>query len=294
MDSVYENLEIPSMPQVITRILEINENDLTLSVQELEAIISSDPNLVSKILKLANSPFYSRSNNISDLNRALSLLGFKSVKSLTLLVSIAKLLPRITQNSNIQKNLWMHSIIIAVTAKALAARIGDKKNQEVFFLAGLLRHIGQLIIYSRFPSSYESALKQSFNGLDVESLQKNELHLFGISTFILSEYAMEKWNFPGEFVRVADIIDYTPEEVFKKAGLTGTVVCFAEILASLKEAEDAKEANKSLIEKLTGFKNQYYRHFSLSNEDIDYIENKLPESFKDNEFYNFCEELFLL
>jgi HD-like signal output (HDOD) protein len=293
MESIYENLELPSMPQVVTRILEINENDITIGVNQLESLISSDPNLVSKILKLANSPFYSRSNNIADLGRALSLLGFKSIKSLTLLVSVAKLLPNLSQNTTTQKNLWMNSIIIAVTAKTLSVKLGQKAIQEKAFLSGLLRHIGQLILYSRFPTSYETALKQSSDGMDIEALQKYELHLFGVSTFSLSGFAMEKWNFPAEFINVSTIMEYSPVEIDKVAGVLGNIVCFAEILTFHRKLKELN-LNKSLLTTLENLIEEYFKFFSVGNTDIDFIKNKLQDSFKDNDFYGFCEELFAL
>jgi len=293
MESIYENLDLPSMPQVVTRILEINENDITIGINQLESLISSDPNLVSKILKLANSPFYSRSNNISDLSRALSLLGFKSIKSLTLLVSVAKLLPNLSQNTVTQKDLWMNSIIIAVTAKTLAIKFGHKNIQEKAFLGGLLRRIGQLILYSRFPTSYETALKQSCDGMDMEALQKYELHLFGVTTFSLSEFAMEKWNFPEEFVHISQITEYSPVEIEKTAGILGNLICFSEIITHYKKAMTLQN-NKALISKFENLMNEYFKYFSAGSAEIDFIKNKLNDSFKNNEFYAFCEELFSL
>ncbi|MDH4263155.1 MAG: HDOD domain-containing protein [Spirochaetia bacterium] len=293
MESIYDKLEIPSMPQVVTRILEINENDITIGINQLEALISSDPNLVSKILKLANSPFYSRSNNITDLGRALSLLGFKSIKSLTLLVSVAKLLPNLSQNSATQKSLWMNSIIIAVTAKTLLIRLGHKNTQEKGFLGGLLRHIGQLILYSRFPSSYETALKQSSDGMDIKALQKYELHLFGVTTFSLSEYAMGKWNFPEEFIKITSINQYSIAETEKVAGLLGNIVCFAEIITYHRKLKETS-LNKELTTEFEGLIEEYFKWFSVSVTDKNFIENGLQESFKNDEFYEFCEELFAL
>lgn len=293
MESIYANLELPSMPQVITRILEIDENDIQIGVNQLESLISSDPNLVSKVLKLANSPFYSRSNNISDLNRALSLLGFKSIKSLTLLVSIAKLIPTLSQNTGIQKSLWMNSIMTAVTAKTLANRLNQKPLQEKAFLGGLLRHIGQLILYSRFPSSYESALKQSSNGLDPENLQKYELHLFGATTFSLTEFAMHKWNFPQEFVAVAETESYEPQEVENKSGLLGSIICFAEIIVSFNRAR-SENSDEKILSHYSELIKKYVEHFSLSQQEADFIKNKISESFKENDFYAFCEELFAI
>lgn len=281
------------MPQVISKILEINEDELDIGINQIESIISSDPNLVSKILKLANSPFYSRSNNITDINRALTLLGFKSIKSITLLVSVSTLLPNLSQNTSAQRKLWMDSIIIAVTGKTIAAKTGNNKIQEKVFLAGLLRHIGQLILYSRFPSSYDGILAQTTGGMDLEKLQGQEKEIFGITTPELTKFAMEKWNFPKEFENTAEITSYSPGEVNQKAGIIGLIVCMSELLLYIKNLGTEKN-NPELKDKLSQSLEEYFSFMNIPEKTVNFIKNDLQNTFKQNEFYAFCEELFAL
>ena len=84
--------ELPTLPTVITRILSLLE-DANTNATDITEAISRDPALTSKILKVANSAYYGFSQLISDLERAVALLGFNMVKSLALSIGVMKTLP---------------------------------------------------------------------------------------------------------------------------------------------------------------------------------------------------------
>ena len=83
--------DLPVFPQVAIKILQIQEENIDISFKELESIILLDPALTAKILKVANSALYARQREITNLQQALTLLGFKMVKSLVLLVSASNI-----------------------------------------------------------------------------------------------------------------------------------------------------------------------------------------------------------
>src|SRR5580704_6773132 len=84
--------ELPTLPAVATRVLQVTADEQS-SIQEIVAIISSDAALTARILQLvhrADSPV--RSEAIT-LERAVVLLGFESLRSAVLAVSIIEKLP---------------------------------------------------------------------------------------------------------------------------------------------------------------------------------------------------------
>src|SRR5512136_2368091 len=78
--------DIPIMPQVATRVLQLQEDNLDISFKELEKIILLDPAITARILKVANSALYARQREIKNVQQAITLLGFKMIKSMILLV----------------------------------------------------------------------------------------------------------------------------------------------------------------------------------------------------------------
>ena len=82
---------MPVIPDIATKILSIAESHIEISFKELEETIKIDPGLSAKILRVANSALYSRQKEITNLQMAITLLGFKNIKSLVLLVTASSL-----------------------------------------------------------------------------------------------------------------------------------------------------------------------------------------------------------
>ena len=289
---IYEKLDLPPMPQVINKILEIDENDINLSLSELHTLISSDPGLVSKIIKLANSPFYSRMNNITDLQTAMQMLGFKSIKSLTLLISVSRLIPNAARNLVVQRELWMRAIVRALITKQLAAKTGNRAVQESLFMMALLKNIGQHIMQSRFPSHYDNIFQEADSGADLDKLHALEEETFSISSNRLSMLIMERWNFPSEFRCAASLEFNSPEEIVSSCGANSVLVNFGEIILFYKRLTENIPDTEAYQEKFKTLFQAHADYLGFDAKQKDYFENKVDSLFAEDDLYAFCEELF--
>ncbi len=290
--SFFSKIEIPPMPQVVNKILEIDENNIELSFDELRTLISADPGLVTKILKLANSPFYSRMNNITDLQQAISLLGFKSIKSLTLLVSISRLIPDQARNLEIQRELWMRSIMRGLITKTAAQKMGMRSEQESAFMMALLRNIGQFIMQSRFPGIYDQMFGKSHMGMDKQALSALEDENFGISSDRMSKLIMQRWNFPDEFICIATVSPDDPEAAQSGCGSKAALVCFAEVILFLKRFTKHIPDNRQYRDYYADLYEKYVTFYKLDDKNRDFFLNKLESTFQSDDLFAFCEELF--
>ena len=77
---------IATLPEVTVKIIELVE-DPTSTAQDLHKIISNDPALCSRILKVVNSAFYGLPRQIGSINRAIVLLGLNAVKNIAIAAS---------------------------------------------------------------------------------------------------------------------------------------------------------------------------------------------------------------
>jgi hypothetical protein len=93
-DYIEQLKDIPVMPEVAAKVARLTEDRLEISFRELETIIKTDPGLTAKILKIANSALYARQREIKSLQMAITLLGFKNIKSLVLLITASGFFPR--------------------------------------------------------------------------------------------------------------------------------------------------------------------------------------------------------
>src|SRR3990167_4402493 len=74
---------IPTLPDMLSKINRMMLNPRT-SAKEVAQIISSDPSITSKVLRVVNSSFYGFPNRISTITHAIVILGFNTVKSIVL------------------------------------------------------------------------------------------------------------------------------------------------------------------------------------------------------------------
>ena len=136
---------MPSLPTSVTKILEICNNPQT-SPADLNHVISLDPVLVGRVLKLINSAYYGLGQPVTNLARAIIMLGINTVKNLALSTAV---MGSLSSKKNAQglnmEGFWRHSLCVGVSAKLLAKKRGiDIKQTEEYFTAGLLHDIGKI------------------------------------------------------------------------------------------------------------------------------------------------------
>ncbi|MBD3217984.1 MAG: HDOD domain-containing protein [candidate division Zixibacteria bacterium] len=184
--------EIFSLPQTLLEILQEVEND-DWSAKSMAAIISRDPGLTARVLKMANSSFYSRGAEISTVNRAVLVLGASMVKCLALSVAIFNPVGEIKKKLDFDiRSLYTHYLSTAIGARQLAEKTGFAKTEEAF-TAGLLHDIGMIYILKVAPAEYVDLLKQYEHG---EDLVKLERELFDTDHAEVGYLISRKWKLP--------------------------------------------------------------------------------------------------
>lgn len=184
--------EIFSLPQTLLEILQEVEND-DWSAKSMAAIITKDPGLTARVLKMANSSFYSRGNEISSVNRAVLVLGASMVKCLALSVAIFNPPRELKDKGGFDiRTLYTHFLSTAIAARQLAEKTGFAKSEEAF-TAGLLHDIGVIYILKVSPMEYADILKEHESGKD---LVKMERELFDTDHAEIGYLISRKWKLP--------------------------------------------------------------------------------------------------
>ncbi|MBN2049912.1 MAG: HDOD domain-containing protein [Spirochaetales bacterium] len=184
---------LPVMPQVAARIMKINEENLTISFKDLEKIIMVDPFLSSKILKVANSALYARQKQITNLQTAITLLGFKTIKSLVLLVSASTMFRKYSRIP-FHQTFWKHSLLTAFIAKDAAEQYGMKSIRDEIFLAGLLHDLGRVALFHSEPEAYSRLLEEQ--EAEGKATRELEQKYFNTDHKEVGGAILAHWNFP--------------------------------------------------------------------------------------------------
>lgn len=187
--------ELPPLPAAIAEILAAL-NKKNVAIEFLMSKIIQDPALSSKVLSLANSPFYGMSGNIASINDACVVLGMHTLRNIAMAVGVAGNYPADSGNYIDIGGLWQHAIGTAVAARVLALEC--RVDQELAFTTGLLHDIGKMVIDQCFPDENEQTLKTS--KADDCLLFEAERKLLGVDHGEVGAMVARRWNLPDAIV----------------------------------------------------------------------------------------------
>jgi HD-like signal output (HDOD) protein len=146
-----ERLELPAFPEAVLRIQRALQSPET-STDDVVRILSSEPALAARLLRIANSAEFRRADqNITDLRKAVSRMGFNMVRSVAVAFAMRQLRRKDTYSPAAQAELeraWEESLETSAACFVLAKRF-TKLNPDQALLTGLLHVLGRLYIIMR-------------------------------------------------------------------------------------------------------------------------------------------------
>lgn len=186
--------DIATLPEVTAKIIAVVD-DPKSTARDLHNIIKNDPALATKILKVVNSAFYGLPGQVSDLDRAIVLLGLSAVKNIAISASISRLFTAEKLSDQFSaRDLWKHSVAVAVATRQLVALIGKKAFSEEAFLAGLIHDLGMLVERQAFPDQLTEVIRIASRG--GRPFCEIEREIVGADHQALGTALAAKWKFP--------------------------------------------------------------------------------------------------
>ncbi len=185
--------EISSIKSVVTGIVKII-NDPRSSAKDLKDLIEVDPPLSAKLLKAANSAYYSRSTKITEIMQAVIWIGYDALKELALSQKVCE----IFNNDDVvegysRTSLWKHSIAVAILTKMIYRREFGKRGEDIY-VAGLLHDIG-IIAEDQFLQSQFLSVLRKIN-TEKTNLTDAESEILGYDHTDVGRAIAENWNLP--------------------------------------------------------------------------------------------------
>ena len=218
--------ELASLPEVVMRAVEIINNP-DASAADIGNVISDDPALTARLLKIVNSPFYGFPSRIDTVSRAITVVGTLELLDLILATSVMKAFSGIPPELVNMDEFWEHSLYTGVVSRVLAAR-HRAPNGERFFISGLLHDIGSLVIYRHRPEQSAAILEQARGS--VVPLHVLEREIFGFDHGEVGAALMQAWHLPEHLIASARW-HHQPLEV-EEHQLETAMVHLADVIAS--------------------------------------------------------------
>jgi HD-like signal output (HDOD) protein len=185
---------IATLPEITVKIIKTVE-DPKSSAAQLHAIVSHDPALATRILKVVNSAFYGLPGQIASIERAIVLLGLNAVKNIAVAASLGQLFRGVKLCEGFTaKDLWTHCIAVGVTARELA-KTQKLPIADEAFLAGLIHDIGILVELQTAPEQLKSVCDTARKGSTPFFQIEKDVH-GGVDHQMLGMGLAELWKFP--------------------------------------------------------------------------------------------------
>lgn len=201
-----QKTQIPTLPVVLTNIMRVASSE-TASASDLADFISRDQAMTNKVLRLANSAYFRSSRKVDSIMRAIIVIGFNEIVTLTIGMGVFSALSKSNLHGLLDMNgLWLHAIGCSSAVKAILGKAGaqtgnvrrlmpgDPSEKEQVFLSALLHDVGKVIFAVYFPEEYRTVLREAAK--TQVPLYRKERELLGLDHARLVGLIMERWNFP--------------------------------------------------------------------------------------------------
>ncbi|HEY8748392.1 MAG TPA: HDOD domain-containing protein [Tepidisphaeraceae bacterium] len=226
MEVVKKVTTIATLPEITMKIIKTVE-DPKSSAQQLHKIVSHDPALVTRILKVVNSAFYGLPGQIGSIDRAIVLLGLNGIKNIAVAASLGQLFRGAELCDGYSaKDLWTHCIAVGVVARELAKNMRLDLPDEAF-LAGMIHDVGILLSLQVYPEKLREVCTAA--QARTASFCDLERHFIGVDHQQLGMALAEQWKFPRACQLVAGY-HHQPERLADQTRFLVSIVYVADTL----------------------------------------------------------------
>ncbi|GHG01722.1 HDOD domain-containing protein [Thalassotalea marina] len=182
--------ELCVLPDVYLKLKQkLSEPDATLG--EIATLISLEPALSSKLLKIANSALFGFPKEVASIDKALMILGLREVENLVNAYGVTAAFSGVDKQIADMDRLWEISVDCALMTKYLADEIG-LKNSDSLFLSGLFHNIGALVLVHHEPQK----IKYCEQYTKEDTPWERQLDVFGFTYSECSAALLASWQLP--------------------------------------------------------------------------------------------------
>ncbi len=193
---------LPPLPETVVKLRNyIDKSGAEARVQEVVNIISQDPFLTADLLRLANSPFYGFSREISTINQVVALLGITNIKNIAIANSLKGKLNINVSPYGLDTQTFLRKS--SEEANFITEWLGeeDKKLSQELVPCVMLLRLGMILfssmlIQQKKDKEFLELIKQ--NNYQNISFVENEF--FGTDHLSFSGFLFNHWKFDEDLI----------------------------------------------------------------------------------------------
>lgn len=187
-----QGISVPPQPQIMVD-LQMEQYMPDPDLEVIARLISQDPGLSGALLKIVNSPYYGLSNKIASIQRAVNLLGSRSIINL---INAQSIKGEMSDDTIVTLNrFWDTAQDVAMTCLTLAKRTGSQTVDEAYAL-GLFHDCGVTLMFKRFPN-YMAVLEEAYANAGPDCrVVDTENNAFNTNHAVVGYYTAKSWRLP--------------------------------------------------------------------------------------------------
>ncbi|MEE8576875.1 MAG: HDOD domain-containing protein [candidate division Zixibacteria bacterium] len=189
---------LPTPPIVFHQIQKVL-NDPLASANQVAAILSEDPAMSVKVLKLTNSAFYGLQREVESVKQAVVVVGMEAIKNLVLSASVLDMFKGEEYDQEFQEQFWRHSLATAFCGRIVARKLKTRGmvDPDSAFSAGLLHDIGKIIMATHLQEDYAGVISARAEGSDKLDHDLEE-SILGYHHAQIGAILAEQWKLPSK------------------------------------------------------------------------------------------------
>lgn len=238
------SVKIPTLPANGQKILTVvRQSKDEIDIPGFAKLVESDPGLFTRILQVANSPFYRETKKINSMKAAITRIGLTETVNSVCLHFFQKMLPKFPDIEGfVYQDFWAHSWVCALANRRLGhpnldmgALPGD------LYMAGLLHGMGKLFMAIHFPEKFGQCIRRAKEW--EMPLHQAEREIFGTTDAFVASKVLHAWDLPAnvcEGVAFHQMPDQAPPEHIIMAGLTQFAYAMAGNIGSGASGDGAR------------------------------------------------------
>jgi putative nucleotidyltransferase with HDIG domain len=182
--------KLPSLPRIYSALQEAVRND-KITVSEIARLVAADSAIAARVLQLVNSAFFRLARRITNIEQAISYLGFTAIRNVAASVELFAQWKTDSRSCLDPEKLQSHVLAVAAAASALTAKTPIADDT---LLAGLLHDIGYWVLAQECPADLRKALELA-TATSIP-LHEAETRVIGASHAEVGAYLLGIWGLP--------------------------------------------------------------------------------------------------
>jgi HD-like signal output (HDOD) protein len=222
-----EEFQLPVLPGMLMQLISLMEDEKT-TFQDMAKVIMTDQVLISRILKIANSPFYSAAGQVDSIQYAIVRLGMREIMNIVTGIQINSLQNRDIPQERLQIILD-DALKTAFVASGLARHC--RLDPEEAFLGGLLLDLGKTVILS---------VSKDF---DIEQSLLDDL--LNSRHAAIGSLIAKKWNYPES---IQNLIRYHHNRNF--GGIVNRMIALIQVADQVVQGGSINDLDAELLQSI--------------------------------------------